>query len=166
MKNSEFGGLRTSCIDEILLPHLCIVCFITFLAIYQGKFGFGEFQQKLGLRSDPPPLLGQKPKFLWKSILMAALRKDLFWDLKLVWQNPKTRFLAIFLYFFALYWTFFHKINSRAADHNIYHWITWSVCGQNYDKKCLCMINLWSKYGQFIFQFVRFGRSMLTNSGL
>ena len=30
-------------IDKILLPHLCIVCFITFLAIYQGKFGFGKF---------------------------------------------------------------------------------------------------------------------------
>ena len=31
------------------------MCFITFLAIYQGKFDFGKFQQKLGLRSDPPP---------------------------------------------------------------------------------------------------------------
>ena len=52
--NSELGGLRPSWIETILLPHLCIVCFITFLAIYQGKFGFGKFQQKLGLRSDPP----------------------------------------------------------------------------------------------------------------
>ena len=55
-------------------PHLCIVCFFTFLAIYQGKFGFGKFQQKLGLRSDPPsPLLGQKPKFFRKTILTAPL---------------------------------------------------------------------------------------------
>ena len=30
-------------IEKILNPHLCIVCFITFLAIYQGKFGFGKF---------------------------------------------------------------------------------------------------------------------------
>ena len=36
------------------------MCFITFLAIYQGKFGFGKFQQKLGLRSDPPPLFWAK----------------------------------------------------------------------------------------------------------
>ena len=41
MNNSELGGPRTSWIDEILLPHLCIVCFITFLAIYQGKFSAG-----------------------------------------------------------------------------------------------------------------------------
>ena len=41
--NSELGGPRTSWIDNILLPHLCIVCFITFLAIYQGKFGLGKF---------------------------------------------------------------------------------------------------------------------------
>ena len=34
------------------------MCFITFLAIYQGKFGFGKFQQKLGLPSDPLPLVG------------------------------------------------------------------------------------------------------------
>ena len=73
MNNSELGGPRTSWIDEILPPHLCIVCFITFLAIYQGKFGFGKFQQKLGLRSDPPPWLGQKPIFFRKSILMAPL---------------------------------------------------------------------------------------------
>ena len=53
--NSELGGPRTSWIDKILLPHLFIVCFITFLTIYEGKFGFGKFQQKLGLRSDPPP---------------------------------------------------------------------------------------------------------------
>ena len=55
MNNSELGGPRPSWIDNILLPHLCIVCFITFLAIYQGKFVFGKFQKKLGLRSDPPP---------------------------------------------------------------------------------------------------------------
>ena len=53
--NSELGGPRTSWIDKILLPNLCIVSFITFLAHYQGKFGFGKFQQKLELRSDPPP---------------------------------------------------------------------------------------------------------------
>ena len=74
MNNSEFGGPRTSWIDEILLLHLCIVCFITFLAIYQGKFGFGKFQQKLGLRTDPPPpLLGQKQKFFREKKLMAPL---------------------------------------------------------------------------------------------
>ena len=28
------------------------MCFITFLAIYQDKFVFGKFQQKLGLRSN------------------------------------------------------------------------------------------------------------------
>ena len=54
--------------DKVLLHHLCIVCFITFLALYQGKFGFGKFEQKLGLRSDPPPLLGQMPNFFQKKI--------------------------------------------------------------------------------------------------
>ena len=74
MNNSELGGPRTSWIDEILLPHLCIMCFITFLVIYQGNFGFWRFKQKLGLRSDPPPpFLGQKPKFFRKLFLMAPL---------------------------------------------------------------------------------------------
>ena len=65
----------TYCIDKIFLPHLCTLCFITFLAIYQGKFGFGKFQHKLGLRSDrsPPPLLGQMPKLFRKSNLTAPL---------------------------------------------------------------------------------------------
>ena len=44
------------------------MCFITFLAIYQGKFGFGKFQQKLGLRSDPhPPLVGPKAQVFPKN---------------------------------------------------------------------------------------------------
>ena len=50
----------------------------------------------------------------------------------------------------AIYWMFFHRINCRSADHKIYHWITRSVCEQNYDKKYKCMINMWSKYGRFI----------------
>ena len=28
---------------NIFILHLCILCFITFLAIYQGKFSFGQF---------------------------------------------------------------------------------------------------------------------------
>ena len=46
------------------------MCFITFLAIYQGKFGFGKFQEKLGLRSDPPrppPLVGPKAQVFPKN---------------------------------------------------------------------------------------------------
>ena len=43
------------------------MCFITFLAIYQGKFGFGKFQQKLGLLSDPPPLAGPKAQVFPKN---------------------------------------------------------------------------------------------------
>ena len=32
------------------------MCFITFLAIYQGKFCIGQFyKQKLGIESDPSP---------------------------------------------------------------------------------------------------------------
>ena len=62
--NLELGGPRPSWIEKILLPHLCIVCFITFLAIYQGKFVFGKFQQKLGLQSDPPaPCWAKCPTF-------------------------------------------------------------------------------------------------------
>ena len=62
--NSELGGPRPSWIDKILLYHLCFVCFFTFLAIYQGKFGFGKFQQKLGLRSDlPTPCWAKCPTF-------------------------------------------------------------------------------------------------------
>ena len=33
-----YWGPITSWIDEISLSHLCIVCFITFLTIYKGKF--------------------------------------------------------------------------------------------------------------------------------
>ena len=39
------GGPIPSWIDTLLTPHLCIVCFITFLAIYQGKLSFGQFWQ-------------------------------------------------------------------------------------------------------------------------
>ena len=58
-------GPFTFIIDKILLPHLCIVCFITFLAIYQGKFGFGKFQQKLGLCSDPSPPIRDYVIYEW-----------------------------------------------------------------------------------------------------
>ena len=33
----RIGGSKTLINWKILLPHLCVVCFITFLAIYQGK---------------------------------------------------------------------------------------------------------------------------------
>ena len=72
--NSELGSPRPSWIDKILLPHLCIVCFITFLAIYQGKFGFWKFSTKTWTSVKPlPPLLGQMPNFFRKTILMAPL---------------------------------------------------------------------------------------------
>ena len=44
-------------------PHLCIVCFITFLAIYQGgKICFGQFYKNLLASVKPPPLVGAKSK--------------------------------------------------------------------------------------------------------
>ena len=86
-----------------MLPHLCILCFITFLAIYQGKFVFGKFQQKLGLRSDPPsPSWAKCPTFSengfwgpplvsfdkrnpdWKS---CQIKKWIYFDHRQHWQK-------------------------------------------------------------------------------
>ena len=54
-------------IDKILPPHLGIVCFITFLTIYQGTFSYGQFwRKKLGLGQTPAPLVGIKSQFLPK----------------------------------------------------------------------------------------------------
>ena len=59
-----------SWIDKILLHHLYIVCFITFLAIYQGKFAFGKFQKKTwtSVRTPLPPYWAKCPSFSEKRI--------------------------------------------------------------------------------------------------
>ena len=72
MNNLELGGPRTSWIDEILLPHLCIACFITFLAIYQGKFGFGKFSTKTWASVRPSPALFSENAF-WGPPLASLL---------------------------------------------------------------------------------------------
>ena len=49
------------------------MCFITFLAIFQGKFSFGQFWSWDWVR-PPPPSLGQNPNFCRKFVLNAPLR--------------------------------------------------------------------------------------------
>ena len=80
--NSELGGPRPSWIDKILLPHLCIVCFITFLAIYQGKFIFGQFWKKLGFGQILPPTPWAK---------FPTITENLFWRLPLGEEALLTR---------------------------------------------------------------------------
>ena len=76
--DNQLGGPRPSWIDlsyKILLPHLCIVCFITFLAIYQAKFGFGTFKKKPG---PTPPLVGPSffRNFFWRHPLWVIFRNS------------------------------------------------------------------------------------------
>ena len=54
------GGPITLWIDEILPPHLCSVCFITFMDSCKANLVLGNFAKKLGFGQTPPPLVGPK----------------------------------------------------------------------------------------------------------
>ena len=89
----DISACFVSRIDKIP-RNLCILCFITFLAIYQGKFGFGKFQQKLGLRSDPPaPCWAKCPTFSEKPFWWPPLQAFIKWW-QMMWSLPlQTLFL-------------------------------------------------------------------------
>ena len=62
MKNFLFlvgwrmGVPITTCIEEISTPHLCIMCFITFMGSSKANLVLEKLDKKLGL-ADPPPSL-------------------------------------------------------------------------------------------------------------
>ena len=51
-----------SCPSEILPPHVCSVCFITFVDSCKANLVLANFDKKVRIRSDPPPppLVGPK----------------------------------------------------------------------------------------------------------
>ena len=53
------GGPITLWIDEILPPHLCSVCFITFMDSSKANLVLEKFDKKLGF-GQTPPLFGPK----------------------------------------------------------------------------------------------------------
>ena len=57
------GGPITLWIDEILPPHLCSVCFITFMDSSKANLVLEKFDKKLGFGQTPPPLFGPKDQF-------------------------------------------------------------------------------------------------------
>ena len=68
----RMGGPITTWIEEISTPHLCIMCFITFMGSSKANLVLEKLDKKLGL-ADPPPQLGQNPKFFQKFHLKASL---------------------------------------------------------------------------------------------
>ena len=57
------GGPITLWIDEILPPHLCSVCFITFMDSCKANLVLGNFAKKLGFGQTPPPGWSKRPTF-------------------------------------------------------------------------------------------------------
>ena len=58
------GGPITLWIDEILPPHLCSVCFITFMDSSKANLVLEKFDKKLGFgQAPPPPVWSKRPNF-------------------------------------------------------------------------------------------------------
>ena len=58
------GGPITLWIDEILPPHLCSVCFITFMDSSKANLVLEKFDKKLGFgQTPPPPGWSKRPSF-------------------------------------------------------------------------------------------------------
>ena len=72
----QMGGPITTWIEEISTPHLCIMCFITFMGSSKANLVLEKLDRKLGL-ATPPPQLGQNPKYFQKFQLKASLRMDM-----------------------------------------------------------------------------------------
>ena len=68
-----WGGPITLWIDEILPPHLCSVCFITFMDSCKANLVLGNFAKKLGFGQTPPPWLVQKTNFSHFFLMKAPL---------------------------------------------------------------------------------------------
>ena len=77
------GGPITLWIDEILPPHLCSVCFITFMDSCKANLVLGNFAKKLGFGQTPPPWLVQKTNF----------SHFFFWRLPLSESNLSKKYL-------------------------------------------------------------------------
>ena len=95
-----WGGPITLWIDEILPPHLCSVCFITFMDSSKANLVLEKFDKKLGF-GQTPPLFGPKdqifPFFFFRLPLPHFPKKIQLWGnfqktglcLK-QWANPST----------------------------------------------------------------------------
>ena len=68
------GGPITLWIDEILPPHLCSVCFITFMDSSKANLVLEKFDKKLGFGQPPPPVWSKRPNFSVFFFFMAPLR--------------------------------------------------------------------------------------------
>ena len=77
------GGPITLWIDEILPPHLCSVCFITFMDSCKANLVLGNFAKKLGFGQTPPPGWSKRPTFpifFWRlPLLYWCWWQILFW---------------------------------------------------------------------------------------
>ena len=76
LKFPVWGGPITLWIDEILPPHLCSVCFITFMDSSKANLVLEKFDKKLGFGQTPPPVWSKRPNFSVFSFWRLPLRQS------------------------------------------------------------------------------------------
>ena len=113
--NWELGSPRPSWIDKILLPHLCIVCFITFWPFIKANLILKNFNKNLGFGQTPlPPCWAKCPSFSGKKLLRAPLMQ-----LVSEFPGPQVFLFQLILYFESSFLFQFLKVSNILREKSL-----------------------------------------------